>query len=421
VTRILTLSNMYPPHHYGGYELSCRDVMDRLRARGHEVTVLTTTMRVAGTPDVPGEREQGIRRDLEFYWDDHRLVSPGLRARLRLERVNQAALEAALAVAQPDVVSVWNMGAMSLGLLTTLTRTGVPIVYCVCDAWPDYGPRLDAWSRLFRRRPRLGRLLTRMTGVPTVLPDLGAEGTFCFVSAATRRWNEEHSAWSYPDATVVYSGIDVTDFPITDGAGRRPWSGNLLWVGRVDPRKGLPVAIKALGRLPLATLSIVGSGDQAHLAEVLDQARRSGVAERVQHRVVPRSELAEVYRDADALLFTSTWDEPFGLVPIEAMACGAPVVASPTGGATEFLFDGTNCLAFPPGDAEGLAASVERLAVDPDLRARLVAGGRSTARELTVDRLAEVLETWHVAASERFRNGRPSHRPPPVVDAPSHP
>ena len=57
---ILVLSNMYPPHHMGGYELSCRDVVDRWRARGHDVTVLTSTMRLPGVVDEPGERRRGI-------------------------------------------------------------------------------------------------------------------------------------------------------------------------------------------------------------------------------------------------------------------------------------------------------------------------------------------------------------------------
>jgi len=108
--RILALSNMYPPHHIGGYELSCRDVMDRLRARGHEITVLTTDMRISGVADPPDERAGGIRRELRFYWEDHRLVSPSLRRRLMIERSNQTALRSALEEANPDVVSVWNMG-----------------------------------------------------------------------------------------------------------------------------------------------------------------------------------------------------------------------------------------------------------------------------------------------------------------------
>jgi glycosyltransferase involved in cell wall biosynthesis len=97
------------------------------------------------------------------------------------------------------------------------------------------------------------------------------------------------------------------------------------------------------------------------------------------------------------------------------MSCGVPVVATCTGGSAEFLGDGANCLRFQPGDADDLADAVRRLAGNEVLRARLVAAGFQTAAELDVERLADVLEAWHVAAATRFATGRPADRRP--VDA----
>ena len=136
---------------------------------------------------------------------------------------------------------------------------------------------------------------------------------------------------------------------------------------------------------------------------------------RVRFDEVPRSQLAMRYRDADALVFPSEWEEPFGLVPVEAMACGTPVIASGTGGSAEFLVDGANCLLAAPGDAVSWAGAIARLAGDAALRARLVRGGLATADELDVDRLAEVFEAWHAAAAARFADGTPLHRPPPTT------
>src|SRR3954469_8233557 len=144
--RILTITNMYPPHHLGGYELSCWDVMRRLQSRGHDVRVLTTDMRVQGVDE--GD-ERGVDRVLRFYWDDHELLSPPFPKRLAIERHNQRHLRRLLDSFHPDVVSVWNMGGMSLGLLPALERRGPPLVLAVCDDWLSYGPHLDAWIRLF--------------------------------------------------------------------------------------------------------------------------------------------------------------------------------------------------------------------------------------------------------------------------------
>jgi glycosyltransferase involved in cell wall biosynthesis len=88
-----------------------------------------------------------------------------------------------------------------------------------------------------------------------------------------------------------------------------------------------------------------------------------------------------VYERTDAVLFPVTWHEPWGLVPLEAMAVGRPVVATGTGGSGEYLVDGENALLVPPGDARALATAVERLRDDPGLRERLVAAGCRTAAE----------------------------------------
>jgi len=411
VARILVLTNMYPPHHYGGYELSCRDVVERWRAKGHDVSVLTTRLRVPGVPEEPDDG--GVRRELEFYWDDHRLLSPPLWRRLAIERANQRRLADTLATTRPDVVSVWNMGAMSLGLLTTLTETGIPLVFVVCDDWPHYGRQLDAWTRLFRRRPRLAAAVRRLTGVPTTVPDLGAAGPFCFVSATVRRWAEERTDWTFGETAVVYSGIAGAEFAPAPGPAATPrsWRWRLLHVGRVDRRKGISTAVEALAQLPPeASLTVLGRGDAGHQVELVRLAAELGLGERVRFDAVARHELATQYRHADVLVFPTAWDEPFGLVPLEAMACGTPVAATGTGGSGEFLAHEVNCLLVPPGEPAALAAAVTRLASDDRLRARLMAGGLTTAASFDVDQLASVLEEWHVGAATGFPSGRPAER-----------
>jgi glycosyltransferase involved in cell wall biosynthesis len=211
---------------------------------------------------------------------------------------------------------------------------------------------------------------------------------------------------------VVYSGVSPDDFPVpASPPPEAPWRWRVLFVGRLEEDKGVDTAVAALRHLPgPATLTIIGPA-AAHERERVDEAvRRAGVGSRVTFAELPRSALAERYRESDVLVFPSRWEEPFGLVPVEAMACATPVVATRTGGSAEFLADGVNCLAFPREDAEGLAGAVNRLAGDPALRARLVANGLDTARALTVDRLADSFEQWLVGAAGRFRAGRPAPR-----------
>lgn len=422
---MLVLTMAYPPHHLGGYEVICADVVSRLVARGHQVSVLTSDLRVPGVegPDGEGPHGEGpdgeveaeVHRRLQIYYRDDALHAPSLRARLGMERANQSALGALLARARPEVVSVWHMGAMSLGLLTTLVEAGLPLVYSICDDWLVYGLQLDAWARLFNGRPlprlrrALGTALRPALGVPTTLVDVGASGSFCFISRATRAGAERSSPWSFPDSSVVHSGIDRSLFAPPPGPeGERPWRWRLLYVGRYDPRKGIETALRALPALPQATLEVRGRGDAGYRAALGALAEELGVGGRTHLGTgVDRQDLPRLYAGADALVFPSVWDEPFGLVPLEAMACGTPVVATGAGGSGEVLRHGVNCLRFRPGDARELTAALSGLAGDPDLRRRLVAGGLRTAEELDIGHLADAIEARHEAARSGAGRGSP--------------
>jgi glycosyltransferase involved in cell wall biosynthesis len=407
--RILVLTNMYPPHAYGGYEQSCQDVVERWRAAGHQVLVLTSTVRVPGVDQAPDPAHE-VRRVLRLYWDDHEILDPPLRVRLQMERANRRALDAALGEFAPDVVSAWAMGAMSLGLLGFAIRRGLPVVSVICDDWPYYAPLVDAWMRPLVAHPRLARAVGLLTGLEVTLPTLDSAGIGCFVSQFLLDAVRERSVWSFPDATVVYSGIKTVEFPfVRRGDDGFRWS--LLYVGRIDRRKGIDTVVRALARCPeSATLAVVGRGDDRHLGELRDLAASLGLEQRVRFLALPRAELAEVMHASDALVFPSVWDEPFGLVPLEAMSSGLPVVGTPVGGAAEFLADGVNCLRFAPGNEDALVAALHRLADDPKLRMRLVEGGRVTAAELDVDRLAENLERWHRHCAARAASPRPEER-----------
>jgi glycosyltransferase involved in cell wall biosynthesis len=410
---VVVITNMYPPHHYGGYELLCRDAVTQWRERGHEALVLTTTWRVPGVADPQGEREQGVWRDLDFYWDDHELRSPPVWRRFAIERANQGHLRRAIDTLAPEVVSVWHMGAMSLGLLSTLNRDDLPMQYVIADDWLIYGPQLDAWSRIFSERPRAGRLVQRLTGVPAALPDLASSGQFCFASECTRRRADEHSRWRFDGAAVVPLGINPSDFPVpADPPPERAWSWNLLYVGRLDDRKGIDSLVRAMPLLPSqARLRLIGRGDERYEAHLQRLAHELGVVSQVSFGVADRSELASIYRDADVVVFPSTWDEPFGLVPLEAMACATPVVATGRGGSGEFLTSEVNSLWFSAGDPRSLADAVLRVACDRRLRRQLVEAGLHTARTLTTVRMADELEARLKLLAEGYFDRGPGQIP----------
>jgi glycosyltransferase involved in cell wall biosynthesis len=377
--RILCVGSMYPPHHLGGYELVWQAAVDDLRARGHDVRVLTADHReadAAGVPDSPD-----VHRDLRWYWRDHAFPRLGPRARLDLERHNAATFDRHVDDFRPDVVSWWAMGGMSLSLFERARRRHLPGVAFVFDVWLVYAPLVDAWIRFATRPGVPADLLERATGLPTRF-DPQASAHFVFASEDTRRASLER--WpTIAGSEVAYGGIDraFLDGSLPPGE----WAWRLLYVGRIDPRKGIATAIRALAMLPEeATLRVVGGGDDAHLEQLHGLVAELGLGRRVSFDGSrPRDELAAVYAGADVLVFPVEWAEPWGLVPLEAMACTRPVVATGTGGSAEYLRDGENCLLYPAGDPEALAERVRRLAADGALREKLCAGGLETARSHT--------------------------------------
>ena len=390
--RILVLTNLYPPAAVGGYERMCRDVVTRFRERGHEISILTTTF---GAPhDDTGDNAESVHRRLGIYWNGVEIVCPPLRRQIALERTNQRELSQLLRSFRPDRVSVWGMGAISLGLLSTLASRRIPTAYVVGDDWLVYGGWADCWTRQLGQRPlvRLAGGVLRLPGAPA---SLGSTGTFCFVSEFTRRRAEEVAGLALRNARVIPAGIELREFPLAR-PDERPWRWRLLCVGRLHPAKGFETAIRALRALPsAATLAIVGSGGSSHRDELSRLAREIRVADRVRFLCSERSEMRKHYRSADVLLFPSTGHEAFGLVPIEAMACATPVIATGVGGSAEFLADELNCLLVPPADAKALAGAVRRLSRDASLREQIIDGGLDTAARLTVDRQADTLEELH--------------------------
>ncbi len=404
--RLLTVTLEYPPPSFGGYEVMCAQVCTWLKQCGHEVLVLTALPAELGTISADEDEDiVPVRRILRSYWDGLSNLDPPFQEALAIEQHNQAQMQDVLVTYHPDVVVFWHMGDMSLGLITTTANLGYPLVFVIGDDWLCYGGWADAWLRWCNAHPEQAAVVEQRTGLPTRLPDLGALGAFCFVSAWTKRRAEQIGGWHFPRAQIISPGLSPTEFPPLIQVPDRPWQWRLLWVGRVVEEKGIETAIHALSPLPTETmLEIVGLVDPAYRQHLEALAATLGVASRLSFSLALRQQVRSRYQQADVTLFTSMIEhEAFGLVPLEAMASCCPVIATGVGGSSEYCLDGVNCVRVPPGDPAALALAVQHLAQSRDLRRRLVEGGLQTARAFTLDRQATGIERLLLAASSSFR------------------
>ncbi len=328
------LTNLYPPETVGGYELLAQDVVERLRKKGHRVTVITTGERHRTDVDI----KRILRLARPFGQTPH-------RDRLRhaaAAAFNRLALSRYLkGRALPDAVLVMSQRRLGLEALRVYQERGVSTVFTVNDDWPvAYVPqkRARGWKERVIELFDEGRLARHTWhGV--------AASRVVYLSNAIRKIVRGARA-PLPAGVVCPQGVDLSAFPrrVFRGISESP---RLLFVGRLHPAKAPDVAIATLVEMRLrgidASLTLAGAPvDAGYQAALEEQVAAAGVVKHVTFLgPVPRHELPRVYRRADIFLFPLRWkEEAQGLTYIEAMASGIPVVAYPTSGALEVLRPG---------------------------------------------------------------------------------
>lgn len=303
------------------------------------------------------------------------------------------------------------------GLLAAVEASGARYDLVHSHYWTSAGPGLRLAERLGVPHVFTGHTIAaikeRAGGAPEPEPRKRAESDAIRRSGAVVTFTEEESAslcelfGFAPDRThAVPMGVDTTLFGPQPRAVARAALGIgqdervVLSVGRIEPFKGVGVLVRALALLDTpqdVRLLVVGGRKGEPGTEWLrETARASGVSGLLDWRpAVPQRELPAYYAAADVCAVPSL-HETFGLVALEAMACGTPVAASDAGGLRELVRHGETGLLCKPGDAAALAEALHAMLGDAPLARRMGEAGAAQARRFTWDasasRLASVYE-----------------------------
>jgi phosphatidylinositol alpha-mannosyltransferase len=223
--------------------------------------------------------------------------------------------------------------------------------------------------------------------------------------------------------TIIPNGVDTHCFrpdlpPIEMWNDERP---NVLFVGRFDePRKGFPVLFDAWGDVraerPDARLMVVGRGDPEPFRKRAADLEWDNVhfVGGVDSELLPR-----YYRTANVFCAPSTGQESFGIVLVEAMSSGVPVVASDIGGYRQVLHHRQEGLLVPPQQPKALATALLHLLDNPELQQTMGRAGRLTARQYAWEGVSEqVVEVYERACSEHQRTVHSVSIPALTVDSP---
>jgi len=395
--RILVISNLYPPHVHGGYELLCAQIAEYAVTRGHQVTVLTST-------DAAGPRTEecaGVRieRRLALAPPFGQAAIRSRRYALRVGTANAELVRQAIASGQPDVIAMWSQLRLTSGPSHAAYASRRPLAWVLNDLnWLSLAPRSFTCSPIGLLRALLDRTVHRratLAGIP-----------FTTATAISGLVRDGLVQGGLPTgaAQIIHQGIRLQSFPLGNGSGQLHDPPRVLYVGALLEQKGVHTLAEALRSLHRdgvhLSLTLAGDGDAAYtnkLRHILADIPGVNWLGRVPHEAV-----GAIYRDHDLLVFPSLYREGFGLTFLEAMASGLPVIASDTGGHAECLKHGDNSLIFPAGNAEVLADCLRQLCSDGDVRMRLAHTGRRFVEEgFTIERYADALLKFYALAVDR--------------------
>lgn len=449
--KILVVTNLYPPHLADTDDFRCQNVADALRERGHTLRILTST---CGLADEAGhtarsfgtgmtEREALVQRRLRVNGIFGQSAIAGVTELHELEARNNAVLREAVAEFEPDLIHVGSLRGVSKSLLVTLRRTGVPTCYEMSDLWLAEELRDDPWLAWWHREKLPAMQKVQRTGLevagqrarwdaatPTFIEpgvnrlpaifDRHDETGFkpnsitalqfrrLYFSSPALRETTAAAGFRVAHGEVIHPGVDTRLFHGEARPADAPVK-KFLIVARLTTHCGVATAIEALQLVRAqgvkATLTVYGRGSSEVLAKLRTHAVQCNVSVEFRSGGLQR-ELPQIYRDHDAFIYPVEREESFVGTPLEAMACGLPVIVSEGHGAEDLFRSQESCLAFPSGDAGLLANRMLELIQTPGLAHQLAQVGQNevltryqftTAVEQVESYLEDTVAQWQSA------------------------
>ncbi|MBN1312969.1 MAG: glycosyltransferase family 4 protein [Anaerolineae bacterium] len=406
--KILFLTDFYPPHCIGGYEIQCQDQAAELVNRGHDVAILTSRWQVGkgevdghvyrllkviascGEGDGLGEQLLGCLR----LGRRRRQIQTGIAT-----RHNHSIASRVIRGYQPDIVFTWNMNSIGIGPALAAQEAGIPIVFNLLDYWlADLKAALGSTSNPFKR------------WYHTLINDLESfthlDTRYLIVTSQAVKQTYIELGFPAERLLVITPGLSTKLILAEEELPRKNAQDNqilrLLFVGRLVPEKGLEIALQALAHvrdkadLGRVTLDIIGGGAEVYRLHLQTMIASLELQDRVcMVGSLTRQQVLERYTSYDMLLVPSLWVEPFGIIILEAMARGLAVIATNHGGPAEIISDGHDGCLVPPNDPVTLAHVIVELTSDPERMQQMRVLALQTVRErYALERVVDQVETY---------------------------
>jgi phosphatidylinositol alpha-mannosyltransferase len=342
----------------GGVQVHVRQLADELRSRHHRAVIVA--------PGARPSSDAGVR----IVGRPVRVPYGGTVAPISFSPGSWRRIHSAMRSFDPDVVHVHEPLTPSTSMLSVLAASA-PVV-------ATFHAHLDR-SRLMELAGPVLRQVSRRIDAAIAVSDAAA--------SFLRRV-------AHLPLEVVPNGVDVRAFahPRSPVEGLPPGP-KILWVNRLDPQKGFEVMVRAFETLAaeLEDVRLLVAGDGRD--RVLLRSLPPGVRGRILRLgTIAHEELPRFHAAADVFASPAVGQESFGIVLVEAMAAGVPVVATDIAGYREVVRDGVDGLLVPPNDAGALANAIRRVLADDDLASSLAAAGRARAEAFSWEAVVPRIE-----------------------------
>ncbi len=419
--KILYVSHLFLPEHYGGTEVYTFNIASEMKLRGHDVHVLTCESFKTGKRNevrAADDQYQGLK--VHRVYLNIMLMDDPVRAEYFNPFVEGHLLDYYRQL-QPDVIHIHHCCYLSTAVLTAAKKLGIPTVFTATDFWLICpASQLLRWNSTLCEGPtniadclrcytHLSKRAKKYRWAMKTLPDAFLRRLveasiskasrwvwqFRVLNAAGSRAEWNRSVFNQVDVFIspshflesmfirngltntrrLYMPFGVRSGLLESDEGKTPSSiVRFGFIGTISKHKGLHLLIEAFkefGETDPVELIIYGSPDFdppygsriRKMAKGRPQIKFSGT--------FPHTKMAEALRDIDVLVVPSTWYENTPLVIYAALATQTPVICTNLGGMAEVVHDGENGLTFEPDNAKQLARRMREFVENPDLRARL--------------------------------------------------
>lgn len=403
--KILAITSHYPPYHIGGYELRCKNVVDQLSSRGHEIRILASSANI--------EIRGGLENERNIYRQFH-LLDPSKNTLERLVRDYKDVrfLHRLIDAFEPDLIYIWQVSKITKAIFPYLAESNIPIVYdeggaSVIDSWMHRG----SWYSFIERKSNSGYKNITKTIIRIFVSIISGglikkqwiwpQNMHIYFNSELGKSNALEKRISLNGAPVILPGVDTRQFSFRDRRGiTLPI--RIVVPGRIEPKKGQRDAVLLLSHLQAmniaATLTIVGrcASDSYYqfISKTIHELNMEMAIDVLP--MIGQEELVYLYQEADICFFPSIAKTGLSRIPLEAMACGCLVMTYGNEGSNEVIEDGRTGYIFAPGDYESMATIIQAFIDDPETYRQIISRARQViedkySMDMYVDKIEAIL------------------------------